>query len=74
MRRITRISSYLLAVTFLFAAPACSPRLGEQAGTTGVTVFEGARLITGDGSAWGGHLLKGYVRPTLEVILIESPK
>src|SRR6267378_7883366 len=51
MRRITRISSYLLVVTFLFAAPACSPRLGEQAGTTGVTVFEGARLITGDGSA-----------------------
>jgi len=51
MRRITRISSYLLAVTFLFAAPACSPRLGEQAGTTGVTIFEGARLITGDGSA-----------------------
>jgi predicted DNA-binding protein with PD1-like motif len=26
-----------------------------------------------DGSAWGGHLLKGYVRPTLEIILTESP-
>jgi hypothetical protein len=26
-----------------------------------------------DGSAHGGHLLEGYVRPTLEIILIESP-
>jgi hypothetical protein len=26
-----------------------------------------------DGSAWGGHLLKGYVRPTLEIMLTESP-
>jgi predicted DNA-binding protein with PD1-like motif len=26
-----------------------------------------------DGSAWGGHLLEGHVRPTLEVLLIESP-
>ena len=51
MRRMTRMSSYLLVVTSLFAVPACSPRLEEQAGTTGVTVFEGARLITGDGSA-----------------------
>src|SRR3989454_1869264 len=51
MCRITRMSSYLLVVTFLFAAPACSPRLGEQTATTGATVFEGARLITGDGSA-----------------------
>src|SRR3990172_2708114 len=51
MRRITRMSSFLLVVTSLVAAPACSPRLEEQAGTTGVTVFEGARLITGDGSA-----------------------
>jgi uncharacterized protein len=25
-----------------------------------------------DGSAWGGHLLEGRVRPTLEVLLIES--
>jgi uncharacterized protein len=30
-------------------------------------------LGTGDGSARGGHLLEGYVRPTLEVVLIESP-
>jgi predicted DNA-binding protein with PD1-like motif len=26
-----------------------------------------------DGSAWGGHLLRAEVRPTLEVILTESP-
>ena len=27
-----------------------------------------------DGSAWGGHLLEGIVRPTLEVIITESPE
>jgi uncharacterized protein len=26
-----------------------------------------------DGTAWGGHLLEAHVRPTLEVILVESP-
>lgn len=26
-----------------------------------------------DGSAWGGHLLEARVRPTLEVIVTESP-
>lgn len=26
-----------------------------------------------DGNAMGGHLLEGYVRPTLEVIITESP-
>lgn len=26
-----------------------------------------------DGSAHGGHLLQAYVRPTLEIILTESP-
>ena len=26
-----------------------------------------------DGSAHGGHLLEGQVRPTLEVVLVESP-
>lgn len=33
-----------------------------------------AHLIVGkkDGSAHGGHLLEAYVRPTLEVVLIES--
>jgi uncharacterized protein len=27
-----------------------------------------------DGTAHGGHLLKGLVRPTLEIILVESPR
>ncbi|MBV9863048.1 MAG: DNA-binding protein [Alphaproteobacteria bacterium] len=26
-----------------------------------------------DGSAHGGHLLQGHVRPTLEVVVVESP-
>jgi len=29
---------------------------------------------TADGTTRGGHLLKAYVRPTLEVILSESPR
>lgn len=35
-----------------------------------------AHVVLGksDGSAHGGHLLKAHVRPTLEVILTESPK
>lgn len=34
-----------------------------------------AHVVLGkrDGSAHGGHLLQGFVRPTLEVLLIESP-
>lgn len=34
-----------------------------------------AHLVIGrrDGSARGGHLLEAYVRPTLEVTLVESP-
>ena len=34
-----------------------------------------AHIVLGksDGSAHGGHLLEGRVRPTLEVILIQSP-
>ena len=27
-----------------------------------------------DGTAHGGHLLEGWVRPTLEVVVVESPK
>jgi predicted DNA-binding protein with PD1-like motif len=27
-----------------------------------------------DGSAWGAHLLEAHVRPTLEVVLTESPR
>ena len=35
-----------------------------------------AHVVVGrrDGTAMGGHLLEGYVRPTLEVVLIESPE
>ena len=32
-----------------------------------------AMLSTVDGSAWGGHLMFGTVRPTLEVTLTETP-
>lgn len=34
-----------------------------------------AHVVLGrrDGSAWGGHLLAAKVRPTLEVVLTESP-
>jgi predicted DNA-binding protein with PD1-like motif len=34
-----------------------------------------AHIVVGkaDGSAHGGHLLKGWVRPTLEVLIVESP-
>lgn len=34
-----------------------------------------AHLVIGkaDGTALGGHLLEGHVRPTLEVVLVESP-
>ena len=34
-----------------------------------------AHVVLGkrDGTAHGGHLLEGFVRPTLEVMLIESP-
>jgi imidazolonepropionase-like amidohydrolase len=51
MRKVTRMPSCLLAVACLCAVAACSPRVEEQANTAGVTAFEGARLITGDGSA-----------------------
>ncbi|MGH8189561.1 MAG: PPC domain-containing DNA-binding protein, partial [Steroidobacteraceae bacterium] len=27
-----------------------------------------------DGSAWGGHLLEAVVRPTLEIVITESPQ
>jgi predicted DNA-binding protein with PD1-like motif len=35
-----------------------------------------AHVVVGkaDGTAHGGHLLEGHVRPTLEVILVESPR
>jgi uncharacterized protein len=35
-----------------------------------------AHVVIGrtDGTAHGGHLLEGYVRPTLEVVVVESAK
>ena len=35
-----------------------------------------AHVVVGrsDGTACGGHLLEGRVRPTLEVVIVESPK
>ena len=35
-----------------------------------------AHVVLGkkDGTAWGGHLIKARVRPTLEVILTEAPR
>ncbi len=34
-----------------------------------------AHVVVGksDGTAWGGHLIEGHVRPTLEVMLVETP-
>ena len=35
-----------------------------------------AHVVVGlrDGSTRGGHLLEGFVRPTLEIVIAESPK
>ena len=49
MRTITRIAG-LVAMASLVAV-GCSPREENQTPTDRSTVFEGARLITGDGSA-----------------------
>ena len=43
--------------------------LGEH----GPKVHAHAVLGKRDGRAWGGHLLKAKVRPTLEVVITESP-
>jgi imidazolonepropionase-like amidohydrolase len=51
MSRVARISSCLRVAACLVLISACSPRADSQARPAGVTVFEGARLITGDGSA-----------------------
>src|SRR5713226_1886866 len=51
MRRVKRTSSCLLVVACLFFVLAWCWRVDGQTRTTGVTVFEGARLITGDGGA-----------------------
>jgi uncharacterized protein len=35
-----------------------------------------AHVVVGkaDGTAHGGHLIEGHVRPTLEVVLTEAPR
>lgn len=45
-----------------------------------ITVHEGEHVVHGhavlgrrDGSTVGGHLLEGWVRPTLEVMVVEAP-
>ena len=48
--------------------------LGDVAvGDQGPTLHLHAVLGRADGSTVGGHLLEAYVRPTLEVILIQPP-
>jgi len=51
MRRVTRMFSGLPVAACLFVVSACAQQTKSQAQPAGVTVFEGARLITGDGSA-----------------------
>jgi imidazolonepropionase-like amidohydrolase len=50
MSKVTNASSYLIALACALIVSACSPRSEAQAPLVRVTVFEGARLITGDGS------------------------
>src|SRR5437773_7360018 len=45
-----RTKTSLLFGACLFLTAACSSQIDGQARTAGVTVYEGARLITGDGS------------------------
>jgi imidazolonepropionase-like amidohydrolase len=51
MHRLKALSLRLLVTACLIAALVAAWRLSGQAQTGGVTVFQGARLITGDGSA-----------------------
>jgi uncharacterized protein len=54
----------------------------EVVSLTGYVTFQGdaanihAHIVIGksDGTAHGGHLMEGHVYPTLELILVESPK
>ena len=48
MRRTTRSSAHLIVLVYVLAAAACSPRPSGQAAAASATIFEGARLITGD--------------------------
>ena len=50
MRRVTVLASLSLLVTGLLLSAVHSP-LGAQRGPGSVTIFEGARLIAGDGAA-----------------------
>jgi imidazolonepropionase-like amidohydrolase len=50
MPRANRTSFFLFVTVSLQCVSACSQALESQAVATGTTVFEGARLITGDGS------------------------
>jgi imidazolonepropionase-like amidohydrolase len=49
MRRVKKTLSCAAVVAWLLLAVTWPGRVGGQTRTTGVTVFEGARLITGDG-------------------------
>jgi imidazolonepropionase-like amidohydrolase len=51
MRRVKKIASFVFVSAGALAAAVCSTSLESQSPGSGVTVFEGARLITGDGSA-----------------------
>jgi imidazolonepropionase-like amidohydrolase len=51
MRRVKRISSCLFIVASFFLALLWASGIAAQTRASGVTVFEGARLIVGDGSA-----------------------
>lgn len=50
MRRVKGMRPYLLVAPCLLLAACSSPVENQAPETTGVTVFEGARLITGEGS------------------------
>jgi imidazolonepropionase-like amidohydrolase len=51
MRSLNKISLYLLVPVWVVLAACSSPVERQAAATTSVTVFEGARLIIGDGGA-----------------------
>ncbi len=47
---------------------------GDVASNDGEPAVHAHIVVAGrDGNARGGHLLSGHVRPTLEVVLVESP-
>ena len=49
--------------------------LGDIAlGDDGPKIHAHAVVAKADGTALGGHLLEAHVRPTLELVLIESPR